>query len=122
MARDAEVAAPGKVVASTEVVGAMRERLAALAPERVEIFDESAAHAGHEGAKAGGGHYRLLVVARAFEGASRVARHRMVYAALGGLLQREIHALAISAYTPEELAPPENPSPAGRSNRTIHNR
>jgi BolA protein len=90
--------------ASAGVVVAMRERLAVLAPDLVEIYDESAEHAGHEGAKGGGGHYQLLIVARAFESAPRVARHRMIYAALGTLLQREIHALAISAYTPEELA------------------
>ncbi|HXV08245.1 MAG TPA: BolA family protein [Burkholderiales bacterium] len=125
MAKDAEVAAREEDVASSNIIAAMRERLAALAPDLVEIFDESAAHAGHEGAKGGGGHYRLLIVARAFESASRVARHRMVYAALGALLRREIHALAISAVTPEELAPREEPgppetrSPAGRSNRTI---
>jgi BolA protein len=93
-----------KVVASTEVVASMRDRLAALAPDVVEIYDESGEHVGHEGAQGGGGHYQLLIVARAFEGESRVARHRMIYAALGPLLQREIHALAINAYTPEELA------------------
>jgi BolA protein len=87
-----------------DVVASMRERLAALTPDVVEIYDDSGEHIGHEGAKGGGGHYHLLIVARAFEGASRVARHRMIYAALGALLQREIHALAIIAYTPEELA------------------
>jgi BolA protein len=90
--------------AGAHVVASMRERLAALVPDLVEIYDESVEHLGHAGAKAGGGHYQLLIVARAFEGESRVARHRMIYAALGTLLEREIHALAINAYTPEELA------------------
>jgi BolA protein len=86
------------------VVASIRGRLAALTPQVVEIFDESGDHVGHEGAKAGGGHYQLLIVASAFEGQPRVARHRLVYQALGPMMQREIHALAITAYTPEELA------------------
>ena len=92
------------MVNDSKVVASMRDRLAALAPDVVEIYDESGEHVGHEGAKGGGGHYQLLIVARAFEGESRVARHRMIYAALGSMLQQEIHALAINAYTPEELA------------------
>ena len=84
-------------------VSSMRERLAVLDPELVEIYDESGEHIGHAGAKSGGGHYRLLIVSRAFEGRSGVARHRMVYGALGAMMQQEIHALAITAYTPEEL-------------------
>jgi len=75
-----------------------------LAPQVIEIYDESGEHIGHEGARGGGGHYRLLIVASAFEGQPRLARHRLVYQALGAMMQREIHALAITAYTPEELA------------------
>jgi BolA protein len=82
----------------------MRERLAVLEPEIVEIFDESGEHVGHAGAQGGGGHFQLLISSRRFEGQSRIARHRMVYAALSGLMQAQIHALAISAYTPEELS------------------
>lgn len=81
----------------------MEQRLAALEPELVEIYDESGEHIGHAGAQSGGGHYQLLIVAPRFEGQSRVARHRMVYAALGEMMQREIHALAITALTPAEL-------------------
>lgn len=81
----------------------MRERLAALAPENLEIADESALHAGHEGARGGGGHYALTIVSRKFDGQSTVARHRMIYVALGDLMQREIHALSIRAYAPGEL-------------------
>ena len=82
----------------------MREQLAVLEPEVVEIFDESGEHIGHAGAQAGGGHYQLLICTPRFEGQSRVARHRMVYAALSNMMQTQIHALAITAYTPEELS------------------
>jgi len=78
-------------------------RLSALNPESLEVVDESAAHAGHEGARAGGGHYRLVIVARAFEGKPAQLRHRMVYEALGPLMKHEIHALAIKAYAPGEI-------------------
>ena len=81
----------------------MRERLAALAPQSVDIADESAKHAGHAGAKGGGGHYALTIVAKKFDGQSTVARHRMIYGALGDLMQREIHALSIRAFAPGEL-------------------
>lgn len=81
----------------------IRESLASLEPETLQIEDESAAHAGHAGARSGGGHYRMTIVSRRFAGQSRVARHRMVYSALGSMMQREIHALAIEAYAPEEF-------------------
>ncbi len=81
----------------------MRERLNALHPESVEILDESGAHIGHAGAQDGGGHYQLIIVAQAFAQQPLQARHRMVYAALGTLMQKEIHALAIKAYAPDEI-------------------
>lgn len=81
----------------------MRERLAALAPETLDIADESAMHAGHEGARGGGGHYALTIVSPKFDGQSTVARHRMIYVALGDLMQREIHALSIRAFAPGEF-------------------
>ena len=84
-------------------VAMMEHRLATLAPELVEIYDESGEHVGHAGAQGAGGHYQLLIVSLRFEGQSRVARHRLVYAALGEMMQKEIHALAITALTPEEL-------------------
>ena len=80
----------------------IKRRLAALAPSTVEIEDESALHAGHEGARSGGGHYRLRIVAPAFAGKTTLERHRMVYDALGTLMHREIHALALRAHAPEE--------------------
>ncbi|KAF1029823.1 MAG: DNA-binding transcriptional regulator BolA [Burkholderia plantarii] len=75
---------------------------AALAPVSLEVRDDSALHAGHAGASAGG-HYTVTIVAAAFAGKSRVARHRLVYDALADAMQRGIHALAIVAYTPEEF-------------------
>ncbi len=83
----------------------IRERLAPLAPESLEVFDDSADHAGHAGAReSGGGHFQVVVVSRAFAGLSRVARHRVVYDAVRDLMPHAIHALAIVAHTPEELA------------------
>jgi BolA family transcriptional regulator, general stress-responsive regulator len=85
------------------VVTSIEQRLAGLEPELLEIYDESAEHVGHAGAQAGGGHYQVLIVSRRFEGESRLSRHRMVYEALSAMLQTQIHALAITALTPEEL-------------------
>jgi BolA protein len=84
------------------VVHSIEQKLAALEPSRLELADDSALHAGHEGAKGGGGHYRLVIVSHQFTGKSTVTRHRMIYAALGPLMHREIHALAIRAYAPDE--------------------
>jgi BolA protein len=80
----------------------IRDRLAPLSPERLEIEDESARHAGHEGAKGGGGHYRLTVVSAQFAGKAPIARHRMINELLGDMMQKEIHAISIKAYTPDE--------------------
>jgi len=78
--------------------------LAALEPSRLEVRDDSALHAGHEGAKGGGGHYRLTIVSPQFTGKNTVARHRMIYTALGTMMRQQIHALAIRAYAPDETA------------------
>lgn len=80
----------------------IRQRLAPLAAEHLDIEDDSAAHAGHAGA-AGGGHYNVLIVSSCFNGKSRVARQRMVYDALGDLMQTGIHALALKTLTPEDI-------------------
>jgi BolA protein len=81
----------------------IRARLGALQPERLELLDESEAHRGHAGYQAGGGtHWRLTIVAPVFAGVPTVARHRMVYKALGDLMQHPIHALAITARAPDE--------------------
>jgi BolA protein len=81
----------------------IEERLAVLEPESLEVFDESGKHVGHEGARGGGGHYMLTIVSRQFSGKPAQARHRMVYQALGTLMKKEIHALAIKAYAPDEI-------------------
>ena len=81
----------------------IRERLAALKPLTLDLRDESEQHAGHAGAAAGGGHWQLTIVSEAFRGKSAVARHRMVYEALGDLMSRDIHALKIEAFAPEQF-------------------
>jgi BolA protein len=86
-----------------ELSAEIRERLAALEPQSVELSDESGRHVGHAGAAAGGSHFRLVVVSPRFSGLDKIERHRMIYAALGTLMHREIHALAIQALSPDEL-------------------
>jgi len=86
-----------------EVESAMRRRLASLAPLTLDLRDESAQHAGHAGARpSGGSHWHLAIVSEAFRGKSAVARHRMVYEALGDLMKQDIHALRIEALAPEQ--------------------
>ena len=82
----------------------MEQRLrAALAPEALEIVDESHLHAGHEGAKSGGGHYAVTIVSPQFKGLDMLKRHRLVYEALGDMMLRDIHALSVRAFTPDEF-------------------
>ncbi|HEX4330617.1 MAG TPA: BolA family protein [Usitatibacter sp.] len=81
----------------------IRERLRALHPVRLDLRDESAQHAGHAGARAGEStHWQVTIASEAFRGKSAVARHRMVYEALGELMERDIHALRIEAIVPQE--------------------
>lgn len=88
----------------------IRARLtAALEPEELHIRDDSHLHAGHEGAKDGRGHFGVRIVSKQFSGASRVRRHRLVYEALGDLMQTDIHALAIEALAPTEVENPNHP-------------
>lgn len=88
------------------VADQIRERLTgALQPARIDVVDESARHVGHAGARPEGeSHFRVTVVADAFAGIGRVERQRMVFAALGDLMRTDIHALAITALTPDEAA------------------
>lgn len=79
----------------------LRSRLAALDPLRLDIVDESAKHAGHASA-GGGGHYRVTIVSPKFSGLSTMARHRIVHDAVGDLMSSKIHALSITARSPEE--------------------
>ena len=76
---------------------------AALAPVALELEDESHLHAGHAGAQGGRGHYRVHIVSEQFAGLRPIARHQLVYRTLGELMQTDIHALSITAHTPEEV-------------------
>ena len=78
--------------------------LEALAPCEVEVQDDSQLHVGHIGAREGGGHYSVRIVAEQFDGLAPLARHRLVYAALHEMMQGPIHALAITAVTPDEAS------------------
>ena len=85
------------------VAAEIRSRLAALEPVQLELEDQSEQHRGHAGYQPGGNtHWRLTIVSPRFAGQAVVARHRMVYEALGSLMQNPIHALAITARAPEE--------------------
>ena len=81
----------------------MQTLLSSLQPSKIEIVDDSHKHAGHEGARSGGGHYTLYIVAAQFTGKPTLSRHRMIYSALGEMMKQDIHALNIQAYTPQEL-------------------
>jgi BolA protein len=84
----------------------LRQRLTAeFRPLELSVADESHLHAGHAGAAGGGSHFRIRIVAEAFRGRAPLARHRLIYAALGALMDGEIHALAIDA------SPPPGPPP-----------
>ncbi|MEZ4332202.1 MAG: BolA family protein [Myxococcota bacterium] len=84
---------------------AIEERLRdALATAHVEVVDESHLHAGHAGARSGGGHYRAVIVSERFAGVGRVKAQQLVYAAMGDWMGREIHALSMQTFTPEQWA------------------
>jgi BolA protein len=88
---------------TAERIGRIRAALEReLAPLQIDIEDDSAKHAGHAGAREGG-HFRVRLVSEAFRGKSAVERHRLVFAAVAGLMGRDIHALNIDAKTPEEM-------------------
>ncbi len=74
----------------------------AFQPTELLVKDQSQLHAGHEGAKDGRGHFDVTIVSMAFDGINRIGRHRMVYDALGSLLETDIHAIRIKAFTPSE--------------------
>jgi BolA family transcriptional regulator, general stress-responsive regulator len=86
----------------SELHAAMTQALVAqLAPSLVELVDDSAAHAGHAGARSGA-HFNLRIVSARFDGMARIARHRLVYDALRPWMAEGVHALAIDARTPTE--------------------
>ena len=82
-----------------EIEVRLRESLAAT---HVEVVDESHLHAGHAGAKSGGGHFRAVIVSEKFAGLSRVKAQQLVYAAMGAWMGNEIHALSLQTMTPEQ--------------------
>jgi BolA family transcriptional regulator, general stress-responsive regulator len=77
----------------------LREQLAVI---HVEVVDESHLHAGHAGAKSGGGHFRAVIVSEQFAGLSRIKAQQLVYAAMGAWMGKEIHALSMQTLTPEQ--------------------
>ena len=87
----------------SRVAAQLETRLAALAPTRLEIRDDSARHVGHAGAASGAGHFSVTIVSEHFLGLTRLARHRAVLARVGDLIPYPVHALAINAYAPDEL-------------------
>jgi len=94
---------------TAERVAQIRSRLeAALEPEELDIVDDSHRHAGHAGAKDGRGHFQVRILSRRFAGKRTVERHRMVYAALGSLMQTDIHALGLTALSPEDSKDDKN--------------
>jgi len=74
-----------------------------LTPEMVEISDDSHLHVGHAGAKDGRGHFSVVIVSEKFRNVGQLKRHRLVYDALGELMETDIHALAIKAYSTDEI-------------------
>ena len=74
----------------------------AFSPEILDIRDDSHRHAGHEGARDGRGHFKVRVVSRAFDGMTALQKHRAVYAAMGSLMETDIHALQNDAKTPDQ--------------------
>ena len=89
---------PERVARITELL------TAALDPVALEVTDDSHKHAGHAGARTGQGHFSVAIVSEAFAGKLSLARHRLVYAALGAMLQTDLHALSIDAKAPDEAA------------------
>lgn len=89
--------------AAGSVAAALQARLGTLAPSVLEIHDDSAEHAGHAGAAAGGGHFSVTIVSEQFQGLSRLARHRAVLERVGDLIPHPVHALAIHAFAPHEF-------------------
>ena len=82
----------------------IRQRLTdALQPESLELTDDSQQHAGHGGYDAEGSHFSVTIVSAAFTDKDTLSRHRLVYDALGEMMHNEIHALSISAYSPDEI-------------------
>jgi len=94
---------------NAERIAMIRSRLeAAFEPEELDIVDESHRHAGHAGARDGRGHFQVRIRSRQFAGKRTVERHRMVYAALGSMMQTDIHALRLVALSPDDSKDAKN--------------
>ena len=90
---------------TAERVAMIRSRLEAeFEPDELDIVDDSRRHAGHPGARDGRGHFNVRMRSRRFTGKRTVERHRMIYAALGPLMQTDIHALSLVVLSPEDAA------------------
>ena len=88
---------------TVERVRAIETKLTeAFSPTMLQVKDQSHLHAGHEGAKSGAGHFQVTIVSNAFAGHRPLQRHRMVFSALGSMMETDIHALRITASTPGE--------------------
>ncbi|HCU24111.1 MAG TPA: BolA family transcriptional regulator [Deltaproteobacteria bacterium] len=83
----------------TKIENLLRE---AFTPSYLQVEDDSAKHAGHAGARSGGGHYKVVLVSQHFSGKNLVEQHRMVNEVLRELFKNEIHALALTTYAPEQ--------------------
>lgn len=90
-------------MSTNDRISRINQRLAILKPILCTIDDESALHAGHAGAASGAGHFRLTIASEKFNGVKLIERHRLVYDAVGDLMQTDIHALVITALAPSEL-------------------
>lgn len=86
-----------------DIATRLRERLAVLHPEVLEIHDDSAEHVGHAGAAGGAGHFSIVIVSQAFAGLPRLQRHQQVYRQVADLMPHPVHALSIKALAPEEF-------------------
>ena len=86
-----------------DLAARLRERLAVLHPEVLEIHDDSAEHVGHAGAAGGAGHFSIVIVSQAFAGLPRLQRHQQVYRQVADLMPHPVHALSIKALAPEEF-------------------
>ena len=96
---------------TAERVALIRSRLeAAFDPEELEVVDDSHRHAGHAGARDGRGHFQVRIRSRRFAGKRTVERHRLVYAALGSLMQTDIHALGLVVESPDDSGSPKGTS------------
>jgi BolA protein len=95
--------AEGNSMTHAETAATLRERLTHLVPSVLEIYDDSAEHAGHAGAAGGGGHFSLLIVSEVFAGLPRLQRHQRVLREVADLLPNPVHALSIKALAPDEF-------------------